>query len=325
VRLILRALTDGVSAEELLEGTGLAPAALAARDATVSLSATRRLITNANRHFPPGWHLPIVRRLDISAHGSLGFAAVTAPDVRSALAVLARHVTIRAPHIELWVETGRERHSIRFAETTELGEAREVIVEIGLLAIYAMFETLVGEHVANAAVELAYPAPPWADRLRQTLPGRVSFDADLHRISIPAAWLELPSPVHDPALHETALARCEAELRLVRSREPVATFVRRAFLASPASPPSLPALAARRNVSSRTLIRRLKREGTSYHAILDDVRRSLALEQLLGTDRPLHAIAASIGYSDAANFARAFKQWFGQPPGRYRAAQRHRE
>lgn len=63
-------------------------------------------------------------------------------------------------------------------------------------------------------------------------------------------------------------------------------------------------------------------EGSSYRAILDELRRESEVEHLTSGDASLEEVAYILGYSDPANFRRAFKRWTGTLPGRYRAAHR---
>jgi AraC-like DNA-binding protein len=72
-------------------------------------------------------------------------------------------------------------------------------------------------------------------------------------------------------------------------------------------------------MSSRTFQRQLKEEGTSFSDLLADVRRSETLKRLKERDVTIAAIAADLGYSDQATFARAFRRWTGIPPSRFRA------
>jgi len=72
-------------------------------------------------------------------------------------------------------------------------------------------------------------------------------------------------------------------------------------------------------MSSRTLKRKLQQLGTSYQKILDDLRKGLAVEHLTQTSSTVDDIALMLGYSDASNFARAFRRWTGRSPTDYRA------
>jgi len=61
------------------------------------------------------------------------------------------------------------------------------------------------------------------------------------------------------------------------------------------------------------------RGGTSYKAILEDVRRTLAADYLLNSKMSVASIAFRLAYGDPSNFGRAFRSWFGISPGQYRA------
>lgn len=77
---------------------------------------------------------------------------------------------------------------------------------------------------------------------------------------------------------------------------------------------SLDNVAAHFAMHRRSLNRRLAAEGGSYRALVDDVRRTLALRLMQHTDIALGDIAASLGYADASAFTRAFQRWEGMPP-----------
>ena len=73
------------------------------------------------------------------------------------------------------------------------------------------------------------------------------------------------------------------------------------------------------NMSTRTLYNKLEGAGTTFREVLDNTRRSLA-EDYIRQDRPIYEIAYLIGFSDTANFSRAFKKWTGQSPVEFRQA-----
>lgn len=68
-----------------------------------------------------------------------------------------------------------------------------------------------------------------------------------------------------------------------------------------------------------TLARKLARRGSSFHDILGDTRRSLALGYLGQSHLPVTEIAFRLGFTDLSNFTRAFKRWTGKAPTAYRA------
>jgi AraC-like DNA-binding protein len=81
--------------------------------------------------------------------------------------------------------------------------------------------------------------------------------------------------------------------------------------------PSFEQLAIDFNVSSQTLRRKLKNEGTSYPQIKEDIRRDLAIEKLCSQKLSVSEIARLLGFSEPRSFSRAFKQWTGLMPKIY--------
>ncbi len=75
-------------------------------------------------------------------------------------------------------------------------------------------------------------------------------------------------------------------------------------------------VAEKLGVSGRTLHRRLHERGTTYQELLDRVRLRLAT-RFLASGRPIGEVAASVGFSQASTFHRAFKSWTGQTPTEY--------
>lgn len=84
---------------------------------------------------------------------------------------------------------------------------------------------------------------------------------------------------------------------------------------------SLEATAARLETSPRTFQRSLKSHGTTFWALVDQIRFSIAAALLHETDLRVQEIAARLGYSSPSAFARAFTRWSGQTPKACRLAQ----
>ena len=70
--------------------------------------------------------------------------------------------------------------------------------------------------------------------------------------------------------------------------------------------------------SARTLQRRLTDQDTSFSRLLQAIRFRTAHQLLEDPKMPLKEIASRLGYTDVANFIRAFKRWTGVGPSQYR-------
>lgn len=83
-------------------------------------------------------------------------------------------------------------------------------------------------------------------------------------------------------------------------------------------PPRIEVVAKAVRCSVRTLQRRLHAAGLSYSRLIEDVRLSAAADSLREAGPKLVDIAFDAGYSDQANFTRAFRRWAGVPPSQFR-------
>lgn len=77
-------------------------------------------------------------------------------------------------------------------------------------------------------------------------------------------------------------------------------------------------VAAALGISRSTLQRRLLEEATSFHALLEDTRRDIAIRYLTKTTLTAKQIASVLAYSDANSFSRSFRRWTGLAPMAFR-------
>ena len=71
-------------------------------------------------------------------------------------------------------------------------------------------------------------------------------------------------------------------------------------------------------MSVRTLQRRLAAVGVSHHILVAQARFATAAAVLERTSADILGLALDLGYSDHANFTRAFRRWSGCSPREYR-------
>ena len=86
----------------------------------------------------------------------------------------------------------------------------------------------------------------------------------------------------------------------------------------PGGYPNIDDVARLLGTSPRTLQRLLNERGVSYSKLIDRCRCRIACDCLEHTRKPIHAIAAALGYRDVSSFGRAFRRWTGKSPRTYR-------
>ena len=118
----------------------------------------------------------------------------------------------------------------------------------------------------------------------------------------------------DPVAAKLAAEQCERELALMESSTDIPAQVRAMLSHQQGYYPQLEQVADRLFMSSRTLKRRLQQTGLGFQQLLDEARKRDAIKLLQNTSLTVEQIALRLGYTDPANFSRAFKKWTGDPP-----------
>ncbi len=137
---------------------------------------------------------------------------------------------------------------------------------------------------------------------------RVLVKKDIMLHTIPTAHAEIA------LLNDGLLGRYLASI----DRKCSSDLVREKLTAMlPSGTPKSENIAKVLNMSNRTLHRRLKEEDTSFKVILESTRKQLSVVYLENPDISLKEISYLLGFSEPSNFYRAFKRWYGVPPGQY--------
>jgi AraC-like DNA-binding protein len=90
----------------------------------------------------------------------------------------------------------------------------------------------------------------------------------------------------------------------------------------PQGEPDSVTIARRVGMSQRSLQRKLAEEGTSFAGLLDETRRTLALNYLDEGRYTVSEITYLLGFANVSGFSRAFKRWTGVSPSAHRKSDR---
>jgi AraC-like DNA-binding protein len=81
-----------------------------------------------------------------------------------------------------------------------------------------------------------------------------------------------------------------------------------------ASVPKIDEVASEMAMSVSSVQQHLKKEGTSFQRILNDVRKQIAIKQLSNSQNNITDVAFLTGFSSISTFSRTFKKWTGLSP-----------
>ncbi len=141
----------------------------------------------------------------------------------------------------------------------------------------------------------------------------ISFSQKYSAISIDTALLQLPVQLEIPVTNiADNNSDADANIEFTNSiRQILKTYTQTKSI-------SIEGLADITDLSVRTLQRRLKANDLKFNDLLKEAKFEHAKEKLHDTQTPIKEIAESLGYSDAAHFTRAFHQWCGVSPTKFR-------
>jgi AraC-like DNA-binding protein len=150
----------------------------------------------------------------------------------------------------------------------------------------------------------------------------VRFGAGRNEMVFPEALLDKPMQSANAALAETLEAHASRlQQKLERAEDTFVDAARNAISARIADDPSLAEIADALDITSRTLQRRLAERKLSFSAVVDDVRREMALVLVERGDVSMLEVAFELGFSEPATLYRAFRRWTGTTPAEFRSRQ----
>ena len=277
----------------------------------------------------PDWAAQLGTRFGISTHGPLGFAALSAPNLRTSFQVIAEYMAVRTTAISCSLSFAERSARIRLHDQGEDTEAFNWLSEM----IFKNFETMAATQLGHEAdhrinIHLARTRPRDHRKLAQAFRAKLVFSGGENAIEFPADLVHQPSVLHDEPVYRASIEKCVEILARRAQRFSAAAAVRQALqkhfdgaisqrvIAAP--PPSLDELAQNLHLTSRTLIRRLDAEGTAYKKILEELRRDYSCSLLCDARLTVADVGERLGYREPANFGRAFRNWFGTSPAAWR-------
>lgn len=327
LQLLVELMGERDIAPGVLFDSAKVPADLVREQRMSALQWTRLVRSAQDLSGDPGLGYEFGTRMRPTAHGLLGYAAMSANSVRAACEIVVRYASARQAHFDISLEEDAEYGQLTLRERFPIPVMRTFFVENILLGLARGFAVpLEREQGAFSDYEICFDTsepdyyPAWRERL-----GRVRFDCRVNAVRFPVHYLSLRPALADPYASQQACALCEQELRLAQKDglglpARVVAELRRDLNAP--GYPSLETVASRMFLSSRTLKRRLQEQGTSFLRLLNDTRTCDACTLLAQSELSVQTIAGRLGYENPANFTRAFVQQVGETPSSYRAAHR---
>ncbi len=318
LEIVAFAVHSGAERKALLAEAGLGLGDLASRDGRVPLRAIVALFDAAARQTgDDAFGLHLAERAAGRPVHTAAFLIQASATLRQGYESVIRHARLVNDTLEIRLETTGHEARLTYHQHDPDHDSRHG-VESTLATLHLRGRLALGRAFQLDRVTFRH-APPaqWTEHAR-VFGAPLAFDASEDALHFATSLLDEPLPTADQRIIrsiEQLLAEMTAELP--RAGDLVAS-ARRALAAGLAEGVTIEALAAGLGLSSRVLQRRLRAEGSSYNALLDDLRRELAVGYLRRPTLALAEVAYLLGFSEQSAFQRAFRRWTGMSPARWR-------
>ena len=262
----------------------------------------------------PGAGLNVAGIWHPSNFGVLGYAMLTSHTIRESLERLVRYQKAVASESELTVtETERglvlEQQNMRY----QTGEF-PIVVEAGLATHLHICRFNYAGILDPVEVNFRRPEPEQAGRYYAFFRCPINFSQHANNLVLPLDKVDEPIPganlklaqMHDRVLQEYLAEQDRSDL-ITRVRESIIRQL-------PSGEANMDQVAKDLLMSSRTLQRRLGEEGSKFNDVLNETRKELAQQYIQDDSLPIKEISYLLGFSEAANFTRAYKRWTGTTP-----------
>lgn len=314
---------QGIAPEESLKGTGMRSDEIYDASVTTSVGQYATVCRNAIAYgCKPATPFDVGRRLHLSAYGMYGYALMSCLSLRDYFKLGVKYHSLATPTVTIeWTEYA-DRMVWTFPDAFLSSPSRELgafIIEQQYMQHVTHLQDVAGHDCPPMSASFSYPAPAHAKLYEAYLGCPCRFDQPECELVYDSVILDQKPQLAHRLTASLLQETCDRLIGQAKTSTGVAGEVYQILMSKPGIFPGMDEVADAMHLTTRTLRRRLLAEGTSFVAIVDDVRRSLALEYLKTTKMSTDDVAMLLGFSDAANFRRALKRWTGKGPGELRA------
>lgn len=314
---------EGVETQQLLEGTCIEADSIRSADTRITQQELVKVYQNAQRLTPQPGRLALNagQQLRLASYGMYGFAMMTSPNFRQALDFSVRYHQLATPTVlmSLSIDDDEELAIMRIQDVLHIPPLQLFNLELQFSLFQSLSRDMVSDDFCFDSIATTYDRPEHYADYEATFGCPIHFNQPQNELRFKEWWLQQPLRNANPITADLTRQVCDKVLATMQPRKGTAEAVNALLSQNLRAYHNIERVAAQLSMSSRTLRRKLTDEQVSFQDLQRESRERFAIAFLRETNMSIEDIAEQLGFSEAANFRRAFKQWTGRVPSSYRS------
>lgn len=261
--------------------------------------------------------LMIGQKSGLNSLGLIGLLMKQATTVGTALNCLRRYFHLHVRGATVTLESDGSSAVLCYTAYQSSANAGEQVGDGAVAILFNILRELCGPGWKPIEVRFARPIDDDIHPYRSFFKAPLLFGCTQNAVVFDGKWLNHRMPVCDSELRrflQFQIDQIEAQ-HTDDFPEQVRNVLGTSILSGHTASNEIAVLFS---MHSRTLSRRLAGNGTSFQALLDETRFTMA-QQLLGSSKlEIKQIAETLAFADASSFIRTFKRWSGTTPAQWR-------
>ena len=251
---------------------------------------------------------------------ALGYSWLASNNLAEAFECTVRYTRIvnTAAQGVIRLEPTADSYKVTLQPPMTVSYPADAAVDAAMGMLLIMCRAAYGAEFTLQKAKVKHDAPVGSGRFLELFRAPVAFSQDENAIFIDPEVVQKPLATANPELvriNDRIVTDYLAQL----DRNDLGMRVRSKLIEHlPGGRVNEADIASSINVSQRSLQRKLKEQGMSFTQLVESTRRDLGLQYVRDPQHSFNEVAFLLGFTEPANFSRAFKRWYGKSPSQFR-------
>jgi len=319
---IFEALKEHIDIDTLLGKHGLTSASLDP-SAYIDISTELAILNDLVDFIPTDdAGISVGAIVSLAGYGALGMLLMSCETPFQATQIGVKYQKLTYLYGELSLKIFSDTSALCYLPHQLPEKVQRFIIDRDISGTYRLIEdlrTYMNLVIGMTELWLPYPKPNNATLIEKRYNCPIIYGQPEARFYIANDDLQRPFPSANKIACGLYASQCDQLLeKLLGSDDKLSPSVKNHLSLFHNNYPNAVQVADTLGFSERTLRRKLKKEGSSFQAIIDDTKYEKAQLYLKQGKESIDEIALKLGYKEAASFIRAFQRWSGMTPAKFR-------